>query len=597
MTWHYAQAKDGNIALTAEIDLEACAGEFCMALGFGETSPEAGQRARATLLEKSETVVDRYVDGWKDVQNSYLDLGEHQQDGFDSYRVSTAVLRTHESKRFPGGMIASLSIPWGASKGDHDVAGYHVVWPRDLVQTAGGLLAAGDPDSARRTLSYLMCTQDADGHWPQNMWLDGTPYWNGIQMDGTAFVILLADLLRRAGELSEIDAWPTVRAAAGFLVKHGPESEQDRWEENSGYSTYTMSVEIAALLAAADFADEASESKLASYLRQTADTWNSNVDQWTYVTGTEFARRVGVEGYYVRLAPPSILETNCMTNVSLTLKNQPEDRATLPATAVVSPDALGLVRYGLRAADDPRIVNTIRVIDATLKTEVSTGPVWHRYTMDGYGETSDGGPFRKNGIGRGWPLLTGERAHYELARGNSSEAKRLLGVIAKQTSPGGLIPEQVWDAPDIPKRELFNGYPSGSSMPLVWAHAEYVKLVRSLRDQRVFDTPPQTVQRYQVQKIRSSFSAWRFNHVARHLLQGTQLRIELLAPAVVHWSADNWKTGSDVRTVDSGVGLHFADLPTSEMPEGGKVTFTFFWTGTGTWEGTNWEVHVVRGGA
>jgi len=593
MTWFYPQAGDGNIALTAEIDLQACGGEFSLALGFGESPAEAGQRARATLLEKSDSLVKRYVDGWQRIQNSCLDLGDAQQNGFDPYRVSTAVLRTHESKRFPGGMIASLSIPWGAYKGDHDVAGYHVVWPRDLVQSAGGLLAAGDPDSARRTLSYLMSTQDADGHWPQNMWLDGTPYWNGIQMDGTAFVILLADELRRAGELPAVDPWPTVQAAAGFLVRHGPESEQDRWEENSGYSTYTMAVEVAALLAAADFADEAKGGALANYLRQTADTWNSNIDQWTYATGTELAHKVGVDGYYVRMAPPEVLKSGSLLDVCLKLKNQPADKGVLPASAVVSPDALALVRYGLRAADDPRMVNTVKVIDATLKTEVSTGPVWHRYTMDGYGETKDGGPFMHAGIGRGWPLLGGERAHYELARGNHAEASRLLTVMAKQTSPGGLIPEQVWDAADIPQRELFNGHPSGSGMPLVWAHAEYVKLARSLRDGRVFDTPPQTVQRYQVQKVASLLSAWRFNHVAKHVVQGTSLRVELLAPALVHWSADNWKTVTDVKTVDSGLGLHYADLTTNKLPVGGEIIFSLFWTDAGKWEGTNWVVDVV----
>jgi glucoamylase len=522
-----------------------------------------------------------------------LNLGRAQQNGFDVYRVSTAVMRTHESKRFPGGLIASLSIPWGASKGDQDIAGYHVVWPRDLVQAAGGLLAAGDPDAARRTLFYLMSTQSADGHWPQNMWLDGTPYWNGIQMDGTGFVILLADLLRRAGELGSIDPWPTVRAAAGFLVKHGPESEQDRWEENAGYSTYTMAVEIAALLAAADFADGANEPALAAYLRETADTWNSNIDQWTYATGTELARKTGVDGYYVRLAPPGVLQTGSIMGVELKLKNQPEDRATLSASSVVSPDSLGLVRFGLRAANDPRIKNTVKVIDATLKTEVSTGPVWHRYTRDGYGETSDGGPFRNEGIGRGWPLLGGERAHYELAKGHRAEACCLLDVMAKQTSPGGLIPEQVWDAPDIPQRELFNGHPSGSGMPLVWAHAEYVKLARSIRDDHVFDTPPQPIQRYQVEKTSSRFSAWRFNHMAQHLLQGTKLRVELLAPTLVRWTADDWNTAAEVRTLDSQLGVYYADLPTNELPVGGKVIFTFFWPETGKWEGKNWEVAVV----
>jgi glucoamylase len=593
MTWFYPRAVDGNIALTAEIDLQACGGDFCLALGFGETPAEAGQRTRATLLEKHDCVVNRYVDDWQRVQNSFLDLGGAQRHGFDAYRVSMAVLRTHESKRFPGGLIASLSIPWGASKGDHDVAGYHVVWPRDLVQAAGGLLAGGDSDSARRTLFYLMSTQDADGHWPQNMWLDGTQYWNGIQMDGAGFVILLADLLRRTGELSAINPWPTVRAAAAFLVKHGPESEQERWEENSGYSTYTMAVEIAALLAAADFADEAKESELANYLRQTADIWNFNVDEWTYATGTQLAHRVGVDGYYVRTAPREVLKTGSVLDVTLKIKNQPADEAVLPASEVVSPVALALVRCGLRSANDPRIVNTIKVIDAALKAEVSTGPVWHRYTMGGYGETNDGEPFRHEGTGRGWPLLAGERAHFELARGNRGKARRLLDVMAKQTSPGALIPEQVWDAPDIPQQELFNGHPSGSGMPLVWAHAEYVKLARSLRDEYVFDMPPQTIERYQVQKISASHSAWRFNHMSNHLSYGTTLRLELLAPAHVRWSPDKWRTVKAVKTADSGLGLHYVDLPTSKLPVGAIVTFTFFWPNAGKWEGTNEEVAVV----
>ena len=58
---------------------------------------------------------------------------------------------------------------------------------------------------------------------------------------------------------------------------------------------------------------------------------------------------------------------------------------------------------------------------------------------------------------------------------------------------GGLLPEQVWDCDDIPERELFRGRPAGSAMPLVWAHAEHIKLLRSLREGRVFDMPPQTV--------------------------------------------------------------------------------------------------------
>ena len=107
------------------------------------------------------------------------------------------MLRAHESKRVEGGIIASLSIPWGFSKPDDDLGGYHLVWPRDLVETAGGFIAMGAHEHVRRVLRYLQVTQEADGHWSQNMWLDGTPYWHGIQMDETALPILLVDLAAR----------------------------------------------------------------------------------------------------------------------------------------------------------------------------------------------------------------------------------------------------------------------------------------------------------------------------------------------------------------------------------------------------------------
>ena len=186
---------------------------------------------------------------WLAWQGSLLDLEPQGADPRRLYRVSTAVLCTHEARDFPGGAIASLSIPWGFSKGDEDLGGYHLVWPRDLVETAGGLLAAGALADARRVLAYLRTTQEADGHWPQNMWLDGTPYWSGVQMDETAFPILLVDLARRELALSPGDVarfWPMVRRAAGYLVRNGPVTQQDRWEEDPGYSPFTLAVEIAA---------------------------------------------------------------------------------------------------------------------------------------------------------------------------------------------------------------------------------------------------------------------------------------------------------------------------------------------------------------
>src|SRR6202008_630117 len=144
------------------------------------------------------------VSQWSNWQTNLLPLDQPPR-LHDLYRSSTAVLRTHESKDFLGGIIASLSIPWGFNKGDNDLGGYHLIWPRDLVETAGALLAAGAKTEARQVAFYLAALQEADGHWLQNFWLDGTAYWNGVQMDECAFPILLVDLLCRGDALSDND--------------------------------------------------------------------------------------------------------------------------------------------------------------------------------------------------------------------------------------------------------------------------------------------------------------------------------------------------------------------------------------------------------
>jgi glucoamylase len=158
---------------------------------------------------------------------------------------------------------------------------------------------------------------------------------------------------------------------------------------------------------------------------------------------------------------------------------------------------------------------------------------------------------------------------------------------------GGMLPEQVWDAPDIALHELFFGKPSGSAMPLVWAHAEYVKLARSLRDNRVFDLPPQTTERYVVNRVVSLRTLWHFNHKCRTINARETLRIETLAPAMIHWSGDGWNTTRDQHTQDSGLGAHFVDLPTATLPAGARITFTFYWPQSARWEGADFEVDVL----
>jgi len=594
MLWEYTRAEDGNVALTGEIDLLACNGEFTLALGFGLTPAESALRARASLEAGFDVARETYIREWQDWQNG-LAGPPILLTKPNLYRTSAAVLRTHEAKRFPGGLIASLSIPWGFAKGDDDMGGYHLVWPRDLVETAGGLLAIGANNEVRRVIFYLQNTQEADGHWPQNMWMDGSPYWGGIQMDETAFPILLVDLAYRKGAIDDDEVarlWPMVRKAAGFLLANGPVTPQDRWEEDPGYSPFTLAVEIAALLAAADLAELHHDPPAAKLLCETADLWNAHIEAWTYVTDTDLAKQVGVEGYYVRIAPPEATESSSPASGFVPIKNRPPGESNAPAANIVSPDALALVRFGLRSADDPRTLNTVKVIDALLKTDMPAGPIWRRYNEDGYGEHEDGEPFDGSGIGRCWPLLTGERAHYELAAGHWDLAQSLLTALEAFANSGGLLPEQTWDGTDIPERELFFGKPSGSAMPLVWAHAEYLKLCRSLADGRIFDMPPQTAKRYSLVDKSSEITIWAFNHKIRSMNQGNILRLFLTASARVRWSADEWATEKENKSHDSTLGVHVVDLPTRRL-KAGTIRFTIYWTDEERWEGRDYTVEVV----
>jgi len=589
----YQRAENGNVALTGEIDLAACGGEFVLALGFGGIWAEAAEQVRAALLDDYGTLFHDYVSQWKSWQKTLLQLDRSVDQ--DLYRASTAMLRTHESKDFLGGVIASLSIPWGFNKGDEDLGGYHLVWPRDLVETAGGFLAAGAVGDAVRVLLYLEATQEEDGRWPQNMWLDGRPYWNGLQMDEAAFPILLVDLLRREAlrALGDLKRWwKMVKSAASFIVCNGPVTQQDRWEEDAGYSPFTLAVEVAGLLAAADLADVSNEASVASYLRELADSWNDNIERWTYSTNGDLARQIGVDGYYVRIAPP---ETDCAaspTDGFVPIKNRPPGEGNERASHIISPDALSLVRFGLRAPDDPRILNTIKVIDALLRVKLPQGPCWYRYNDDGYGEHADGGPFDGTGIGRPWPLLAGERAHFELDAGNKRTAEELLRSMEHSTNGSRLLPEQVWDSADLAERELLLGKPSGSACPLVWAHSEYIKLVRSLREGKIFDQPPQTVKRYRVEQRKCIYWEWRFNNKCRVMPTGRTFRIAVQVPAAVHWSSDGWQTTQDTATRDTGLGIHVADIPTRSLDPGNTIVFTFFWPGAQRWEGSDFSVTI-----
>ncbi len=601
LTKEYDLAEDGNVALVGEVDLASCDGRFRLVLGLGRDPEEAAHRAVFALLDDPGRGRAGYVGGWRSwVQK--LAIPEPPGGSVRNLgKLSASVLKAHEDRNVPGAFAASLSIPWGEERGDGSdpkgTGGYHLVWPRDLAETAGGLLAVGAKAEAVRALRYLRATQRADGHWPQNLWTSGAEALSGIQIGETALPLILLDLARREGAIGPEEAagfWPMAKRAAGYILRSGPSTQEDRWENQRGYTPFTLSAAIAAFLIAADLAEEFDEPGLAPSLREAADLWNAAIDSWLFITDSDLARQYQVEGYYARIIPPELDLTSAPSERRLRWRGKHPVKAE-EFVEVVSPDVLALVRFGLRPADDPRIVDTMKVVDGLLKVETPRGPSWRRYNGDLYGEAPDGSPFtdHSSGVGRAWPLLSGERGHYELQAGRPEEAARLLLAMERLAGDSGMIPEQVWDAKDIPERGLFLGRPTGSAMPLAWAHAEYLKLRRSLADGRAFDVPPQTVRRYVEGKAPCDRAAWRFDHPRGVIASGECLRLEVLEPAVVAWSADGRANREEIATTDSGLGLHVADLPTRRLAAGTRIVFTFRWMDADRRENRDFEVAVI----
>ena len=191
--------------------------------------------------------------------------------------------------------------------------------------------------------------------------------------------------------------------------------------------------------------------------------------------------------------------------------------------------------------------------------------------------------------------MTGERAHYELAAGKPAEAKRLLAAMEASAGPGGLLPEQIWDSEDIPEKELLLGRPSGSAMPLVWAHAEHIKLLRSIKDGAIFDMPPQAFDRYVRNTAPLAPIVWRMTSDDLKIPTRRVLQLEFLEPATVHWSSNDWASTTDRKADASGLGTWICDLPTETLANGSAIVFTVYWPQQDKWEGRNFRVTAENG--
>jgi len=591
MDWEFDRATDGNIALTGELDLSDRR-EFTMGLAFGDGLHNAATTLLESLAVPFGEQRERYMDQWNRSCRHLLPLETAASDGGDLYHGSYSLLLAHEDKTFPGAFIASLSIPWGESKGDDDRGGYHLVWTRDMVNTATGLLAAGNTETPLRALIYLAVSQHEDGGFSQNFWIDGEPYWRGVQLDEVAFPILLAWRLLRKKGLGNFDPYPMVMGAARYLILHGPATPQERWEETGGYSPSTIASNIAALVCAASFARERGDGASAAFLEEYADFLECHVEAW--MVTTEGTLVPGIPRHYIRILPADVNDPFPPEDPNrgiLALANQPPgSRWRYPGKEIVDGGFLELVRYGIRKADDPVIVDSLRVLDAVLKVDTPNGPCWRRYNHDGYGQREDGGPFVGHGKGRAWPLLTGERGHYELAAGRPPGP--YLRAMEGFASPTGLLPEQVWDEPDRPDLYMYLGRPTGSARPLMWAHAEYIKLLRSAADGKVFDLVPEVADRYlSGGKVCKPMEIWKRNRQVSEVRQGFILRIQVGAPFLLHWTRDDWGAAEDSHSTPTALGIDYLDIDILPQ-QGGRIRFTFFWTDTGRWEGREFEVAV-----
>jgi glucoamylase len=480
----YQRAQDGNVVQIGELPNSAIKDpSFTLALAFGSEGEVAIENARKSLQKGFERSYTEYAKGWRDWIETLktVDAKYH-----DQYQIAAMVMKAHEDKTFRGAGAASLTIPWGneTDANDPSVGGYHLVWSRDLYEVATAFYVMGDKEAADRALNYLFNVQQKpDGSFPQNSWLDGRPFWGSLQLDEVSYPMILAWQLGRTDSQTYEKH---VKPAANFLVAKGPATPQERWEEQAGYSPSTMAAEIAGLICAAQIArmnnDEASRTAWLA----TADDWATKLESWTVTTTGKYGDK-----YFLRLSQHGTPDTGEIIDIA-------NKGGKWDEREIVDAGFLELVRLGIRNADDPLIRNSVNVVDKVIKVDTPSGPVWYRYNHDGYGEQVDGHGYNEVGVGRLWPLLTGERGEYAIALGQ--DATPYLDAMQKMANSGHMLGEQVWDRQDSPASHLRFGEFTGSATPLNWTCAQFVRLAVAAEEKKIPEMPSIVYEHFRQQK-------------------------------------------------------------------------------------------------
>jgi glucoamylase len=512
LTTTFDSAATGNVVQVAQLALGPGAGKAVLALGFADSQAGAVAAAEGSLAAKVQQVQKSYEAGWA-AYDASLKPPPKQLSGLSNSRVtelrreyylSANIVKASEDKTFPGAIVAGLASPWGqaVSAGDPNntyFGSYREVFARDLYEAWTGLMAAGDTATARDATLFLFNRQQlADGSMPRNSLVNGktAPDSFGTQLDETAYPLLMADELGLSTAAFYNDH---IKPAANFVAAHGPSFGVERWEEQSGYSPSTIAAEIAGLVAAAHLADVNHDAVSARVWRGVADDMQRTVKTWTVTTNGPAAGHP----YFIRLSKTGDPNAAITYNVG-------NGGPTLDQRAVIDAGFLELTRLGALAANDADVVQSLPVVDATIKTDTPSGPGWHRYNGDGYGDgAADGHPWAPSGQGTGhlWPVLSAERGEQSIQTGDSATAIALLDAMAKFSSGVGIIPEQDWESNDLPASPFgtdpttasigfVNGKPAGSASPLTWSAGAFVRLFADVAANKLVDQPAATLNRY-----------------------------------------------------------------------------------------------------
>ena len=456
LTNRFRKAGPGRVTLTWELPQGA---DWTTAIAFGPSRQAADSALGGAVRRGAQPAFDAYRNGWREYAASL----SAPNGAAALFYYSAEVIKMAEDKRHPGAIVASLALPWGDTATDDTAdVGYRKVWPRDLYHAASGLLAAGDAITAADVARFMGRQQQADGSMPQNTNLEAVPVWTGQQLDETADAILLA---ARLSPVLEAGQGPDITKAADYLVRSGPITQQERWEESAGYSPATIAAEIAALDVAVLWSQKKSQSQ------DRAPVWAATARRWDAALESQTFTRNGAlsSAYYLRITADGHPDAADLVNLA-------NKGGVWDQREIVDPSFLELVRLGVRPALDPRVTATIKVVDTAASGQAAGMTLWYRYPHDGYGEKNEGSA--PPGMGHLWPLLSGERGVYTAIAGG--DARPYLAGAASMAGSDQLLGEQVWEG---------TGMPTGSARPLVWAHAEYIILARAVATGVVDDSP------------------------------------------------------------------------------------------------------------